>query len=122
MRRWSLAAIVIGMAACAPEVALDVSLQYANVRVPQQTAPERILVYSTDIDQPYDVLADLEVTVRQQGAFGEMPTKAIATRALREQAGRIGAHAIVLVEFGDIGMSLWSYNELRGHGRAIRFR
>ena len=122
MRWWSLAAIVIGLAGCAPEVAFDVSLQYANVRVPQQTAPERVLVYSTDIDQPYDVLGDLEVTVRQQGAFGEMPTKAMATRALREQAGRIGAHALVLVEFGEMGMSWWSYNELRGHGRAIRFR
>jgi hypothetical protein len=113
---------VIGVTACAPEIAFDASLEYANVRVPQQTAPERILVFSTDIDQPYDVLADLEVTVRQQTAFGELPTKTLATRALREQAGRIGAQALILVNFGTMGMSWWSYNELRGHGRAIRFR
>ena len=122
MRAWRSLVLVIGVAACAPEVVHGVDLQYANVRVPQQTAPERVLVFTTDVDQPYDVLGDLEVTVRQQGAFGEMPTKDIATRALREQAGRIGAHALVLVDFGSLGMSWWSYNELRGHGRAIRFR
>ena len=81
-----------------------------------------MLVYETDIDQPYDVLGDLEVIVRQRSAFSDVPTKEQGIAALRAQAGRIGAHAVVLVEFGKQGTSWWSYNELRGHGRAIRFR
>jgi len=110
------------IAGCAAEANFDASLEHANLRVPYQTEPSMIAVYTSDVEQPYDVLGDLEVTMRQQGGFGEMPTKDMLVAELRKQAGRIGAHAIVLLSFGDKGMSAWSYNELRGHGRAIRFR
>ncbi len=60
--------------------------------------------------------------MRQRGAFGDPPTRAYAEQAMREQAGRMGAHAVILVAYGQIGSSWWSYVELRGHGRAIRFR
>ena len=114
------AAVVVG--ACAPTAVLDVDLQHANARVPNQTAPENVLVFDHDLEDPYDVLADLEITLRQSSAFGEKPTREEAVRILRERAARIGAHALVLVDFGRQGMSMWSYNELQGHGRAIRFR
>ena len=110
------------VAACTPEVNLGVDLQYANVRVPYQTDPSSVLVYPGDVDAQYDVLSDVEIVVRQRSAFGDLPTIDSATRALQEQAGRIGAHALIHVQFGKLDMSLWSYNELRGHGRAIRFR
>ena len=112
----------LALAACRPEVSRSVDLHYANARVTNQTDPAAVQVYETDIAVPYDVLGDLDVIVRQQGALGEMPTKELGIAALRTQAGRIGAHAIVLVEFGKMGVSFWSYNELRGHGRAVRFR
>jgi hypothetical protein len=115
-------AVIATLAACAPEVSLDVDLRYANARAPFQTDPRAVLVVPTDLDHPYDVLSDLEVIVRQRTAFGEKPTRDHAVRALQEQAGRIGAHAVILVSFGEPGMSLWSYNELRGQGRAVRFR
>ena len=120
MRRWVVFAVLLG--ACAPEVSLGVDLQYADGRAAHQTPAAQIAVIETDLDVPYDVLADLEVTVRQRSAFGAMPTREIAIQGLREQAARIGAHAIVLTQFGTIGASLWTYNELRGHGRAVRFR
>jgi hypothetical protein len=116
-----IAAMVV-VAACAPTVVLDVDLQHANIRVPNQTLPQNVLVFDHDLDDPYDVLADLEVTLRQSSAFGEKPTRDQAVRILQERAGRIGAHAVVLVDFGHQGMSWWSYSELKGHGRAIRFR
>jgi uncharacterized protein YbjQ (UPF0145 family) len=109
-------------AACAPEVWLEPDLQHANARATHQTAAAQIALMTTDIDRAYDVLADLEVIVRQRSAFGDEPTRADAEAALREQAGRLGAHAVILVAFGQEGMSWWSYHELRGHGRAIRYR
>jgi hypothetical protein len=110
------------IAGCTAEANLGVSLEHANLRVPYQTDPATIAVFTSDIDQPYDVLGDLEITLRQRSAFGEMPTKDKAVLELRQQAARIGAHAIVLLSFGEMGMSWWSYNELKGHGRAVRFR
>ena len=113
---------VAACAACAPEALLVPDLQHANGRAARQTAAAEILLLATDVDQPYDVLGDLEVIVRQRGALGDEPTRAQAEQALREQAGRMGAHAVILIDYGDVGSSLWSYAELRGHGRAIRFR
>ena len=108
--------------ACTPEVWLTPDLQHANGRAARQTAPAQIALLTTDVDQPYDVLGDLDVAVRQRSAFGDPPTRAYAEQAMREQAGRMGAHAVILVGYGQIGSSWWSYVELRGHGRAIRFR
>src|SRR5262245_64387557 len=121
MRALMLVAAV-ACAACAPTVWLDPDLRQANTRVAHQTDRESITLAATDVDAPYDVLADLEVVVRQSSAFGELPTRAMAEAALREQAGRLGAHAVILVAFGQPGTSAWSFNELRGHGRAVRFR
>jgi hypothetical protein len=112
----------VACAACAPEIWLAPDLEQANARAMHQTASGPIALYATDLGQPYDVLGDLQVVVRQRGAFGDGPTHAMAEAALREQAGRLGAHAVILVGFGEIGSSMWSYNELRGHGRAVRFR
>lgn len=117
-----VAAIAVLAMSCAPEVSLDVDLKYAEGRAARQTSPAQIRVVETDLPEPYYVLADLDVTVRQRSAFGEGPTRALAVRALREQAARIGAHAVVMTAFGEEGMSWWSNHELRGHGRAVRFR
>jgi len=121
MRAWAAAAIV-ACTACAPEIWLAPDLRQANLRVAHQTPSAAIALTASDLDQPYDVLADLAVTVRQRGTFGDLPTRGNAEAALREQAGRLGAHAVILVSFGRPGSSWWSYNELRAHGRAIRLR
>lgn len=110
------------LAGCAPELLHDANLTHANLRVPYQTDPSRVLVFATDIDQPYDVLADLEITARQRSAFGDKPTQALATHALQREAAKIGAHAVIMVSFVGPAMSMWSYGEMKGQGRAIRFR
>lgn len=120
--RWILVGGALCFASCGAEVSHDVDLQYANARAAQQTDPASVMVVAGDVEQPYDVLGDLAVTVRQRSSFGNVPTRDDATRALQEQAGRIGAHAVILASFGELGVSWWSWNELRGHGRAIRFR
>jgi len=114
--------LAVACAGCAPEIWLAPDLRYANARAAHQTTGAQVALVTTDVDQAYDVLADLDVIVRQRGTFGDKPTQAIVEAALREQAGRLGAHAVILVAFGQMGSSWWSYNELRGHGRAVRFR
>lgn len=109
-------------AACTPEINLDVDLQHANARMTTQTLPATVSVLPTDIPDAYDVLADIKIIARQRSAFGEKPTHAVAMRALQERAARLGAHAVVLAICGEQGMSMWSYSELRCHGRAIRLR
>lgn len=122
MRARLLSMAALACAACAPEVWLAPDLQHANARAAHQTPAAQVTLLSADVDQAYDVLGDLEVVVRKRGTFGDEPTRAIAEAALREQAGRLGAHAVILIGFGEMGSSGWSYSELRGHGRAIRFR
>jgi hypothetical protein len=114
--------LVVVLAACTPDVWREVDYGPAAVRVPYQTDPSQIAVLETDAAAPYDVLGDLTVVVRQQTSFGDMPTRDMVIAALREQGGRIGAHAIVMVAFGEPGSSWWTWHELRGHGRAVRFR
>ena len=121
MRGLALAAIV-ACTACAPEVWLAPNLQQANARAAHQTDSTQVALTAADLDQPYAVLADLEVIVRQRGAFGREPTRARVEAVLREQAGRLGAHAVILISYGQPGNSWWSYNELRAHGRAVRVR
>jgi hypothetical protein len=115
--------MLLGVAtACTPGIEYGVKLEHANARAPYQTDPRTVLVFDTDVDQAYDVLGDLEVVMLQRTSFGVVPTRAMGIQALQQQAGRIGAHAIILVSFGEGGIGLWSNNELRGHARAIRFR
>ena len=87
-----------------------------------QTVPATVGVLTTDVLDAYDVLGDLQIVARQRSAFGERPTRDLALRALQERAARLGADAVVLVSCGEQGLSMWSYSELRCHGRAIRLR
>ena len=114
--------LVLIVAACTPDVWREVEYGPGAVRAPHQTDPAKVAVLETDVAAPYDTLGDLTVTVRQRTSFGDQPTRDMVIAALREQAGLIGAHAIIMVAFGSEGSSLWSFHELRGHGRAIRFR
>ena len=109
-------------AACTPDVWREVEYGPNAVRAVHQTDPAKIAVVETDVAVPYDVLGDLTVIVRQRSSFGDLPTRDMVVAALREQAGLIGAQAIVMVAFGEPGSSWWTWHELRGHGRAVRFR
>lgn len=114
-----LLACVIG---CAPSVELAHDFTFAGGRVANQTDPAAIELHRSEVARPYVVLGDIEVTLRQQGSLGEMPDEGMIDRELRKQAGKLGAHAVILVHYGRMGASWWSWNELKGVGRAIRYR
>ena len=40
---------------------------------------------------------------------------------LREKASELGADAVILVRYGNGGMSLMSWGSLEGKGRAIKY-
>ena len=114
-----LLALIVG---CAPSVELAYDFTYASGRSLQQTDPNQIELHRTEVARPYAVLGDIEVTMRQQGSLGEVPDESMVDRELRLRAAAMGAHAVILVHYGRMGASWWSWNELKGVGRAIRYR
>jgi len=85
--------------------------------------PSQIMLTTVDVtDRPYDVLGDIEVTVNKTTLFHPDPTPAHVDAKLREEAAALGADAVVLVTYGTVGMSWWSYGALDGSGRAVRWK
>jgi hypothetical protein len=102
------------------DVAVD--LGCANARAAFQTDPAKVRLLAEPPTTPYDVLGDIEVTAMQRGSFGDPPDREEILTKLRERAALLGADAVIGVRFGEQGMTWRSMNELRGAGRAIRFR
>ena len=40
---------------------------------------------------------------------------------LKEEAAKLNADAVVLIRYGTVGVSLWSWGSLEGRGRAVKF-
>ncbi|MDR3439783.1 hypothetical protein [Telmatospirillum sp.] len=86
-------------------------------------APDKVLVTENDItDRPYQSLGDIEVTVRKWTVFDADPTKDKVSEALRAKAAEMGADAVVLTRYGTVGVSMWSWGEMNGNGRAVVFQ
>lgn len=107
--------------ACQPVFDHALDLRYATARAPRQTDPRTVAVSEADGDRPYHVLGDVEVRGYQVGSLGEPPTRANVVAALREQAARLGADAVILVRYGEVGLGAISVRELEVRGRAVRF-
>jgi len=114
--------VVVGLASCAPQAEVKYDFTYAAARATRETDLMGIELRHDEPNRPYVVLGDVEVTLRQQGSFGEIPDEHHVDDELRARAAKLGAHAIILVSYGRRGMGWWSNNELRGSGRAVRYR
>ena len=85
--------------------------------------PARIQITEGDIsNRPYSVIGDISVTVNKTTLFHPDPTKELVAEKLREKAGEIGADAVVLVRYGTVGVSFFSWGSLDGKGRAVKFK
>lgn len=85
--------------------------------------PSSVLVTKTDItDKAYDVLGDIEVTVNKTTIFHPDPTPELVDEKLREEAAELGADAVILVRYGSVGVSFFSWGSLDGRGRAVAFK
>lgn len=88
----------------------------------EQTSPDSILLTKEDIsDRKYKVLGDLKVTVNKTTLFHDDPTPAHIDKKLKEEAAKLGADAVILVRYGTVGISFFSWGSLDGQGRAVKF-
>ena len=83
---------------------------------------EDVLVTEQDItDRNYRAIGDLDVSVNKTTIFHDDPTREMVDNKLQEEAAKIGADAVILVRYGTVGISLFSWGSLNGKGRAIAF-
>jgi hypothetical protein len=87
-----------------------------------KTPVDQIVVTENDItDRRYVSLGDLSVEVAKWNIFEKDPTREQVNQALREQAAKLGADAVVLVRYGTVNITVWSWGALGGNGRAVAF-
>jgi uncharacterized protein YbjQ (UPF0145 family) len=88
---------------------------------PRMPTPEAMILLSDqDITyRPYTVLGEISATVHQTSLFRKIPIRVDLDRALRAEAAKLGADAVVMIEYED-GSPL-DKKGFRGAGKAIRF-
>lgn len=85
-------------------------------------SPNQVQITEADIaDRPYKSLGDISITVNKTTIFHDNPTREIVNKKLQEEAAKLGADAVVLVRYGEGGISLMSWGSLEGKGRAVSF-
>ena len=88
----------------------------------QLNSLQDIVITETNMsDRNYTVVGDIEVTVNKTFIFSKAPTRQMVNEKLRKEALKIGADAVILVRYGSVGMTGWSYGSLNGKGRAVVF-
>ncbi len=87
-----------------------------------RTDPAKITVSESDSSRKYVSLGDITVTVNKTTVFNVDPTRAMVNDKLKEKAAELGADAVILVRYGEGGMSLLSWGSLEGKGRAIKYQ
>ena len=88
----------------------------------QAKSPSQIMITDSDVvDRRYASLGDISVTVNKTTIFHPEPTRELVNDKLREKAAELGADAVILVRYGNGGISLMSWGSLEGKGRAVKF-
>lgn len=87
-----------------------------------ETNPAKIILTKDDItDRKYEIIGDIKATVSKTTIFNSDPTPAKVDEELREEAAELGADAVILIRYGTVGVSVFSWGSLSGQGRAIYF-
>lgn len=102
------------------------SSHVSNAQAPETsvtpTRASAIIVSENDItDRKYKSLGDITATVNKTTIFNADPTREMVADKLREEAAKLGADAVILVRYGNVGISFMSWGSLEGKGRAIKF-
>lgn len=117
--------VSLALAGCAATWSTS-SVKPTDAARPAAAAPARaladIIITENDInDRPYTVLGDISVDVNKTTIFNADPTRAQADEKLRAEAAKLGADAVVLVRYGTVGISAFSWGSLNAKGRAVKF-
>ena len=119
------ALLAASLTGCATWSTSSVDSKSADTAVSTQakkTPPSSVVITDKDIpDRKYQSLGDLTATVNKTTIFNADPTQEMVNEKLREKASELGADAVILVRYGNGGMSLMSWGSLEGKGRAVKF-
>lgn len=117
--------LAISVTGCATWSTSNVDLQGATAgqtTTAAKTPVNAIVVSDADIvGRKYESLGDVTVNVNKTTVFHPNPTQELVNERLKEKAHELGADAVILVRYGQGGISLLSWGSLEGKGRAIRF-
>lgn len=118
-QNWSTAQVTPAGQSPQPTSVSDSSTRTAAVYA---TDPARIEIFEGDIkDRRYSVLGEIAVTLNKLTAFHPDPTREQAIQRLREEAGKLGADAVINAEIGEVGLGLLTWASRDAKGRAVRF-
>lgn len=119
----ALSFLAIAISGCAPtRSSSNIELSNESAEIYAPTLAENIIVTEDDIlDRSYETLGDIEVSVSKTTLLNEDPTNDMVDEKLREEAAELGADAVILVRYGTVGISMFSWGKLDGRGRAIKF-
>ena len=119
------ALLAASLTGCATWSTSSVDSKSADTAVSTQakkTPPSSVVITDKDIpDRKYQSLGDITATVNKTTIFNADPTQEMVNEKLREKASELGADAVILVRYGNGGMSLMSWGSLEGKGRAVIF-
>lgn len=119
--RYLLLPCLLILTACGSWHTGDVARAPGGAQLPA-TTPSSIVVTEGDLTRPYTVIGDVNVTVRKTTIFDKDPTHETVNDALRNDAAELGANAVILVRYGQVGLSMWSYGAMDGRGRAVVYK
>ncbi|PLC53577.1 hypothetical protein CR155_12175 [Pollutimonas nitritireducens] len=116
-------AVVVSVSGCATWTTGNVAQNDRQRAVShEKTPPASIVLTEGDItDRQYTSIGDISVTVNKTTVFHANPTKKLVNEKLKEKAAGLGADAVILVRYGEGGISFMSWGSLEGKGRAIKF-
>lgn len=121
-------AVLLGLGGCATWTTSNIDTSSADEKSTvattgsaKKTAREITLTDADVVDRRYQSLGDITVTVNKTTIFHANPTREMVNEKLREKGVELGADAVILVRYGNGGISLMSWGSLEGKGRAIKF-
>jgi len=115
-----LAILISGCAANRSSSNVELALNASEATTP--TLASSVLVTEEDIlDREYTSLGDIEVSVSKTTIFNKDPSNEMIDEELKREAAKLGADAVILVRYGTVGVSAFSWGKLDGKGRAIKF-
>lgn len=120
-----LVAVCLGLAVAGcshrSSSSIEPSSTASATKLPSTRVSEIILTQEDITDRPYETLGDIEVSVSKTTIFNSDPTPEMIDKELREEAAEMGADAVILIRYGSVGISAFSWGALEGKGRAVRF-
>ena len=86
-----------------------------------KTDAEKIIITEDDLNKPYKELGTVEAVVRKGTILNAHPTKEQVNEKLKKEASKIGADAIIKVEYKS-GIGMISWGVMSGKGIAVKFQ